>query len=217
MNVIEIFDSIDGEGIFAGTLATFIRLAGCNLRCSYCDTGYALNAENGNEIETSKILESVKALGNKHITLTGGEPLIHYGTKYLVKQLVGAGYIVNIETNGSIDISEYQTENTVITMDYKTVSSGECSKMKLENLPLLRDTDVLKIVCRESDFDSITKLLTNDSLKCYIYISPIFGEIEPEKIVEFMKYLRDSGINTEKIRIQLQLHKIIWNPNERGV
>ena len=217
MRVVEIFDSIDGEGIFAGTLATFIRLAGCNLRCSYCDTGYALNAENGNEMETSKILEAVKAFGNKHITLTGGEPLIHYGAKYLVKQLTKAGYIVNIETNGSIDISEYQTENTVITMDYKTASSGECSKMKLENLPLLRDTDVLKIVCRESDFPSILNLLKKNQIKSYIYISPIFGKVEPEKLVGFVQAMRDTGIDTQKIRVQLQLHKIIWNPEQRGV
>ena len=217
MRVIEIFDSIDGEGIFVGGLATFIRLAGCNLRCSYCDTAYALSANSGIEMQTSEILDTVQKIGNRHITLTGGEPLIHYGSKYLIQQLAGNGFFVNIETNGSVDISEYQNENTVITMDYKTESSGECDKMRLENLELLREQDVLKIVCKESDFPSILDLLKKNRIKSYIYISPIFGKVEPEKLVEFVQTMRNAGVDTEKIRVQLQLHKIIWNPEQRGV
>ena len=89
--------------------------------------------------------------------------------------------------------------------------------MKSSNLEKLREKDVLKIVCKESDFESITGLLATANLKCYVYISPIFGQVQPGKLVRFLQTLRDNGIDTEKYRIQVQLHKIIWNPETRGV
>lgn len=217
MRVVEIFDSIDGEGIFAGSLATFIRLAGCNLRCSYCDTPYALKMDDGEEMEVSDIVKACQNLGNRHVTLTGGEPLIHYGVKYLVNQLADNGFIVNIETNGSIPIAPYIRDNVVITMDYKTSSSGEKDKMKLENLAFLRETDVLKIVCDDSDFDEIWRLLAKSKVKSYVYLSPVFGKIEPQSLVSMLKTMRDIGIDTEKFRVQVQLHKVIWPPEKRGV
>lgn len=216
MKVNEIFDSIDGEGIRTGELATFIRLAGCNLRCSYCDTEYALKCTDGEEMSIKEIVEKVKAIGNRNITLTGGEPLIHNETADLIAAL--GGHIVNIETNGSIAIAQYSSlENVIITMDWKTRSSGENSKMLAENLKHLRPTDVLKIVMSEEDKQEVFDLLNDNEIKAYIYLSPVFGKCDPKSLVEFLKHLRNSGIDTSKIRVQVQLHKIIWKPEERGV
>lgn len=215
MKVIEIFDSIDGEGIFAGELATFIRLAGCNLRCRYCDTKYSFNADTAEDMCINDIIQKCKEYGNKHITLTGGEPLIHKEALELVKQLCKLDYIVNIETNGSIDISPYQMPNTVITADYKTKASGENKRMLDTNLSQLRYTDVLKIVCSANDFDDIEKLLCGTKIKALIYLSPIFGEVEPVQLVYFLKSLR--GKTKNKVKMQIQLHKIIWDADKRGV
>lgn len=216
MNVIEIFDSIDGEGKYAGELATFIRLAGCNLRCKYCDTGYALQESSGKEMTIPEIITKVNKIGNKHITLTGGEPLIHKDVKILIDALISNGYQINIETNGSIPIDDYLDRNTIITLDYKTEGSGEESKMLLKNWDKLRDCDVVKMVCYADDLPSIKDLISNHKTKAQIFLSPVFGKIEPSELVEFSKYMRDCyGINN--LRVQLQMHKYIWKPDERGV
>lgn len=215
MKVIEIFDSIDGEGIYTGCLATFIRLSGCNMRCRYCDTRYSFSG--GTEMKVSDIVAEAERIGNRHITITGGEPLIHNEAKTLIDALCDSGFIVNIETNGSVDIDKFQRQNTVITMDYKTISSGENSKMRKEKLEQLRKCDVLKIVCNESDLDNIKQMLMSTKVFASIFISPIFGEIEASRLVEFTKELRDENICRTGIRVQVQLHKVIWDPQERGV
>lgn len=212
----EIFGSIDGEGLRTGELATFIRLAGCNLRCRYCDTSYALKCKQGNEMSIDEILEEVKSIGFKNITLTGGEPLIHRNVDKLISRLIEEGYKINIETNGSVDITPYLDKNVIITMDYKTPASGEVNKMLLSNLEKLRESDVLKFVCNEDDLIHITSILKIYKPKCYIYLSPIFNEIEPSELVEYLKGLNEI-VDTSKMRVQVQLHKIIWNPEERGV
>ena len=216
MIVNEIFYSIDGEGYRTGELAVFIRLAGCNLNCSYCDTKYALKSNMGTKMEIDEILKNVEKYNCKNITITGGEPLIHKGINELIDKLIEKKYKVNIETNGAVDITNYLNK-CLITMDYKLPSSGMEKYMKLDNLEKLTENDVLKFVTEEKDFEKIEEILKNYKIKSYIYISPIFGKIEPEKIVEFMKKLNKDGINTEKVRVQVQLHKIIWNPEERGV
>lgn len=216
MNVVEIFDSIDGEGIFAGQLATFIRLAGCNLRCRYCDTGYAMQHNAGQEMPIEEITARVREIGNKHVTLTGGEPLIHKDVDKLINELSSHGCIINIETNGSADVSSYISKNTVITLDYKTASSGEECRMLLDNWEKLRNTDVLKIVCYQEDLSSIEEILTTHKTKAQIFLSPVYGETSPNLLVEFIKKLRDKhGI--KGVRVQLQMHKYIWDPRKRGV
>ena len=217
MNVIEIFDSIDGEGIFTGCLATFVRLAGCTMRCSYCDTPYALTCKEAKAVGVNEIVEACKEFGNEHITLTGGEPLISYGADYLVRTLTDSGFIVNVETNGSVDVDHLQSGGVIITMDYKTISSGENHKMSKHRIESLRGCDVLKIVCEESDFEDIEKMLRSCNVHAHVFLSPVFGKIEPKKLVEFSKHLRDSRAFCGDIRVQVQLHKIIWNPDERGV
>lgn len=217
MKIVEIFDSIDGEGCFAGAPATFIRLAGCNIRCSYCDTSYALKLNDGKDMAIHDIIKRVDDFKNRHITLTGGEPLIHKDIETLILALCMRNYIVNIETNGSIDISKFQNKNTVITIDYKTISSGMNSYVLKENYKYLRESDVLKIVCNKLDFDDIRKFLENNYIPCLIYFSPIFGEIEPHELVDFIKSLKSDGFDVSNMRIQVQLHKIIWNEELRGV
>ncbi|MBQ3932747.1 MAG: radical SAM protein [Lachnospiraceae bacterium] len=213
----EIFGSIDGEGITAGGLATFIRLCGCNMKCSYCDTTYALSTKDADFISIENVLDEVDKNGYKHVTLTGGEPLIHENSYYLIKALLKKGYIVNIETNGSIPISKYQLDNVIITMDYKCPSSNTERLMYLDNLELLRENDVLKFVCMRNDLSKVKEIISHYNIKSYIYLSPVFNEIQPLELVEFLKELHLSHINTDKIRVQVQLHKIIWNPDQRGV
>lgn len=218
MRVNEIFKSIDGEGLRTGELTTFIRLAGCNLRCSYCDTYYALKNSNGTEMSVDEIVKKAKKMDYRNITLTGGEPLIHKDVDDLISKLCENGFYVNIETNGSVPIDKYiLNKNILITMDYKLPSSGVEKNMNLNNLEKLRENDVLKFVIGKDDFDKLKQVIEKYSIKSYIYLSPVFGEIEPFEIVDFMKIMHIQGIDTSKMRVQVQLHKIIWNPNERGV
>lgn len=199
-----------------GELACFIRLSGCNLRCSYCDTKYALENNSGEELSIEKIIEKVDKIGFKNITITGGEPLIHKDIDELISKLLNKGYNINIETNGSIDIKNYLGK-CLITMDYKCPSSLMEKSMNLSNLEKLTENDVLKFVINEKDFNAVKKILKKYDLKCYVYLSPIFGDIDLKKIVEFMKECNSQGINMQKVRMQIQLHKIVWKPDERGV
>ena len=219
MRVVEIFDSIDGEGVRAGELTTFIRLAGCNLRCSYCDTPYALKCSDGEEMSINDIVKQAQDIGYRNITLTGGEPLLLPEAFDLIESLVKSGFYVNIETNGSRDISKaLEYENVIVTMDYKTSDSGVEKAMRVDNFELLREQDILKFVVTESDLPRVKEIIRKyDIQKPYIYISPVFEKINPAQIVEFLKELHKEGINTNKIRVQLQIHKYIWHPSKRGV
>ena len=216
MKVVEIFESIDGEGIRTGLPVTFIRLFGCNLRCSYCDTMYALEGKNYTEMAIEDIMNKVKQLNHKAITLTGGEPLIHKDVSLLIRELTSQNYRVNIETNGAVDISPYVGKrNTIITLDYKCPSSGMEDKMLLDNLNLVKIKDVVKfVVGSKEDLEKTKKIIWDYELqaKTNVFISPIFGEIEPKEIVEFML-----ANHLDNVKVQLQLHKMIWDPNMKGV
>lgn len=211
MKVVEIFKSIDGEGIRAGFPVTFIRLEGCNLRCSYCDTKYSYENSKYTDMTVTEIYEKVFRLGCHKITLTGGEPLIHDDVDELIQKLVDEGYEVNIETNGSVDIQPYLQKNIIVTMDYKCPSSGMEDEMLIDNLQKLRKKDVLKFVVGNCEDLNICQNVKNCS-KAQIFISPVFGMIEPKTIAEYM-----ISHNMNDCRVQLQLHKFIWKPEERGV
>lgn len=226
MKVIEIFNSIDGEGIRTGQPCTFIRLAGCNLRCTYCDTLYALFGEEEpceyREMSVEEILAEIQ-LRFKRITLTGGEPLIHPDCDKLVDALLRQGYEVNIETNGAVDIaafrnSVYRTDKLFFTIDYKLPSSGMEDKMLLGNFTSLASNDVIKfVVGSDEDLDKMRHIL-NWLIPVYdkmphVFAGVVFGKFDPLTLV-------DAIINEEifkDVRYQVQLHKIIWNPEERGV
>ncbi len=217
--VVEKFVSINGEGTKAGQLAVFVRFAGCNLNCSYCDTKWANRAdveyEPMNEFE---IYDYIKTTGVKNVTLTGGEPLLQDGIEKLLKILSSDKNIrVEIETNGSVYIGQYRdiSDNMMFTVDYKLAGSGMESRMCLDNFEEIALTDTVKFVV--SDMDDLAR--ANDIIKeyaladrCHVYISPVFGQIEPEDIVNFMIENKLNDVN-----LQLQMHKIIWDPDKRGV
>lgn len=214
MKVVEIFKSIEGEGKRAGLPATFIRLYGCNLNCSYCDTRYGCEGNTYTSLTLSEILYKVEELDCKNVTITGGEPLIHEGVYGLISALLENNYNINIETNGSKKITEIpRTPKVFITMDYKCPSSGMEYTMEEQNLFYLRSCDVLKfVVGTDEDLEQARKIINIYEPACEIYFSPVFGEIEPEKIVNFV-----ISNKLNNCKVQLQLHKIIWDPDKRGV
>ena len=213
----EIFSSIDGEGIRTGLSAVFIRLYGCNLNCSYCDTRYSCENREYTLMTLMDILEKVLSYNIPRVTLTGGEPLIQPGVKDLINSLLANDIEVNIETNGAVDLNnfwEYQYNSKVIfTMDYKCASSGMEDRMKLGNLHLLQPKDVIKfVVSNYNELEKMEYILKESECKARPYVSPVFGAIEPRELVE---YVLDNELNN--VTVQVQLHKIIWNPNMRGV
>ena len=214
IKVSEIFRSIDGEGIRTGYPVTFIRLYGCNLKCSYCDSSYATTYGDYTLMSISDIVEHVDYFGLHRITLTGGEPLACDQCYDLVTALTDAGYEVNIETNGSLSILPYvDMKNVILTMDYKCPSSNMEDRMNRLNLPLLRSKDVLKfVVGSKLDLSTMLAVVNGYDISANIFVSPVFGEIDPKELVDFLIYN-----DVENVRIQLQLHKIIWDPNMRGV
>ncbi len=216
--VVEKFISINGEGAHAGELAAFIRFRGCNLSCSYCDTCWA-NTENAPaDYETvEELAEWVAETGVHNVTLTGGEPLLHKEAGALAELLIAGGCRVEIETNGSISLDKLAAaENRpVFTMDYKLPSSGMEEFMCINNFRLLGCHDTVKFVSGSiEDLERAAELIEEHRLteRCHVYISPVFGEIDPAEIVSFMEEHMMNGV-----RLQLQLHKFIWEPTRRGV
>lgn len=220
MKVVEIFKSIEGEGKRTGLPCSFIRLFGCNLRCSYCDTPYGWDASYEGETEdlsVDEIVDRVDVLGLRRVTVTGGEPLIHIDINALLLELLDRGYEVNVETNGTIKPT-IRNSSIFYTMDYKLDCSGMNDRMNWLALHSLEPGDVLKfVVGSKQDLEKVKQYLPllidqGDTSNPEVYISPVFGKIEPKDIVEFV--LEN---NLECCHVQVQLHKIIWNPDERGV
>lgn len=218
--VVEKFVSINGEGQKSGELAIFIRLAGCNLRCSYCDTMWA-NEEGVDFTPMTKeeIYDYILGTGVKNITLTGGEPLMAEGASELIDFILkDRSLYLEIETNGSIDLEGFrknQEDNLSFTMDYKGKSSLMEEKMLLSNFHRLTSKDTVKfVVGSREDLMKAKELIDEYSLTniCKVYFSSVYKEIELDDIVEFMKEFNLNGV-----RLQLQMHKFIWDSEERGV
>lgn len=217
--IVEKFISINGEGPKAGQLAVFIRFAGCNLRCSYCDTMWANMPDTQyQEMNAEEIYQYIKASGIKNVTITGGEPLIQPGITALIELLTGdSSLYVEIETNGSASIKAMceLTNPPSLTMDYKLPSSGMEQQMNTDNFQLLTDRDTVKFVCgSQEDLKKAYSIIKEYRLteRCGVILSPVFGKITPEKIVDFMK---ENKLND--VKIQLQMHKFIWPPEMKGV
>lgn len=215
MKVVEKFISINGEGRRAGELAVFIRFKGCNLNCSYCDTKWANEpACDYEELSPDKICEYVSETGIKNVTLTGGEPLLQKDIRSLVEKLLNKSDIrVEIETNGAVDIAPlanaFSKEKLSLTMDYKLPSSGCEEKMLLSNMEALRKQDTVKFVSGSiNDLECAEKIIEKFHLteRCQVFISSVFGSIEPVEIVNFMTSKRMNDV-----RLQIQMHKVIWN------
>lgn len=212
MKVVEIFNSIEGEGKRAGIPCTFIRLYGCNAKCEYCDSTYAWALDNYEILTIDEILYFVNEIGCPNVTVTGGEPLIHNGIEYLLNALVSNGYDVNVETNGT-RVPSFWHRNLFYTMDYKTNVSGMTHLMNLKAFSELSGDDVIKfVVGSQDDLVQALEFLESHTVQAQIFVSPVFGKIEPVEIVNFIKEHKLWHWKT-----QLQLHKYIWNPEERGV
>lgn len=218
-DVVEKFVSINGEGKRAGELAVFIRLKGCNLQCAYCDTKWANGADaSAVSMTEEEICSYVKETGVKNVTLTGGEPLYREHMLLLIARLLQEPNIrVEIETNGSVDLKEIAKLNPrpSFTMDYKLGASGMEHKMCMDNFSLLEKEDTVKfVVGSRNDLERAVEVISEQNLleRVSVYFSPVFGEIDPQDMVAFMieRKLND-------VRLQLQLHKFIWDPNQTGV
>ena len=219
MKVVEKFVSINGEGSKAGQLAVFIRFAGCNLDCVYCDTKWANEKDvSYSEMSKEEIYEYIKSTGVRNITVTGGEPLLQDGIYEFLEYLsLDKELSVEIETNGSVDISLFKKiDNTPsFTMDYKLDYSKMENKMFLDNLKKLDKRDVIKFVSgSQKDLEILKNIVEKYNLieRTKVYVSPVFGAIEPSVIVDWMIDNNLNGMN-----LQIQMHKIIWDPEKKGV
>lgn len=210
--VTEMFYSIQGESLFAGCPCVFIRLAGCNLRCTYCDTTYAFHE--GSEMTFGSIIERVLAWPCRIVEITGGEPLFQKNTPELVRQLLDLDLTVLVETNGSYPV-EVLDRRCVKIVDVKCPSSGESQRNLDENVTHLDSKDQLKFVMMNRE----DYLFALDFIKKRrfpfdpgnILFSPVPGALHPATLAEWML---EDGLS---VRLQLQLHKIIWPDVERGV
>lgn len=216
--VAEIFQSINGEGKKAGELAVFVRFCGCNLHCDYCDTMWANEPDCAAKImDADEILKAVQHYPAKNVTLTGGEPLLQEGIEELLWALLQAGFAVEIETNGSVALQDIApvSQKITFTMDYKLPGSGMEAAMVPENFDCLTERDAVKFVVSDRRDLLRAHEVAGAYLKgkqCAILLSPVFDRIEPAEIVEFMK-----EYGWTEARLQIQLHKVIWDPQERGV
>ena len=217
--VVEIFESINGEGKKAGQLALFIRFQKCNLNCSYCDTKWANSDDSPYTLmNLEELYKKVVESGIKNVTITGGEPLLQENIEIFLKKLAENPEInVEIETNGSINLKRFgEIKNAPsFTMDYKLPKSNMEKFMDLENFKYLKEKDTVKfVVSNIDDLERAREIIEKYSLveKCAVYISPVFGKIELSSIVDFMKKYNMNGVN-----MQLQIHKIIWDPETKGV
>ena len=211
MRITEIFFSIQGESSYAGLACVFVRLTGCPLRCHWCDTAYAFYG--GTEQSLEDILSEVEQYDCRLVEITGGEPLAQAEVHGLVRALADRDYTVLIETSGAIDIAPVD-RRAILIMDLKCPGSGMEDRNRWSNIALLKAQDEVKFVLRDrADYDwavtTVARYNLNDRQR--ILFSPVFGELEPQLLAEW--------ILTDRlpVRFQLQLHKVIWDPAARGV
>lgn len=204
LRITEIFYSLQGETSRVGLPTVFVRLTGCPLRCTYCDTAYAFSG--GEQMTLDGILAQVAAYAPRYVTVTGGEPLAQKNCIALLRALCDAGYEVSLETGGALDIGEVDAR-VMRVVDIKTPGSGEVSKNHWENLALLKAHDELKFVlCDEADYRWAQALIAEHQLaeKCPVLLSPVHGTLNPTHLAEWI--LRDRM----PVRLQVQLHKLLW-------
>lgn len=215
MRMTEIFLSVQGETSSVGLPTIFVRTNRCNLRCTYCDTAYSFYG--GVQMDLDEIMARVRSYGYKRVCLTGGEPLVQPRAELqeFFDRLHAEGYELSIETGGSIDIRQWTLHSGQRwIVDMKVPSSGESGRMCFANLEHVRRPDEVKFVCgNEEDYLWSRELIQRYELqgRAHILFGPVFGQLEPVRLVEWM--LRDRL----EARLQLQIHKFIWHPAAQGV
>ncbi|MFP5402073.1 MAG: 7-carboxy-7-deazaguanine synthase QueE [Gammaproteobacteria bacterium] len=205
LRITEIFASVQGESSRVGLPTVFVRLTGCPLRCTWCDTAYAFTG--GAQRTLDDILAEVARHGLRHVCVTGGEPLAQKACLALLGALCDAGYDVSLETSGALDIAEVDPRVARI-MDLKAPGSGEVAKNRYQNIPLLRPHDEVKIVLADAaDYEWARQQLAAHRIaeRCSVLLSPVAGALDPAALAEWI--VRDRL----PVRFQLQLHKILWN------
>jgi len=208
----EIYESVQGESSFAGLPCTFVRLTGCNLRCSWCDTEKAFYG--GTRMSRSAVLEKALAFETPLVELTGGEPLLQPGTIPLLRELCDADRTVLLETSGEADVSAVDPRVHKI-MDLKAPGSGECHKNRWENLAHIRNTDEIKFVLKDrADYEWMKATIATRSLAalgCTLLVSAVWGALDPKDLVKWM--LEDKL----PVRLNMQIHKVVWGSDAQGV
>ncbi len=211
LKINEIYKSIQGESSYSGLPCAFIRLTGCHLRCTWCDTAYAFY--DGEEMSIDQVIDRVQKLGVQLVELTGGEPLLQEDVIVLVKRLIDLNFQVLIETSGAVSLEGLDTRSIKV-VDIKCPGSGMLDKMMWENLEYLSVRDEVKFVILDrQDFDWACQMVRQHDLlkKCSVLFSPVFGKLDPQQLTQWI-------LKTQlPVRLQLQIHKYIWNPQMRGV
>ncbi len=209
MDIIEVYYSIQGESSCVGLPSIFVRLAGCNLNCSYCDTSYAKKA--GYKLNLEELIAKLTKYNCKLVVITGGEPLLQAEVHPLCRRLLKCGYQVLVETNGSLDIASLP-EGVIKIMDIKCPDSGEHEMMRWENLEHLTPDDQIKfVICSRRDYEWAKEIIKRYSLKHNILMGVALNFLEPKLLAGWI--LEDNL----PVRCQLQIHKYIWPPDTRGV
>jgi 7-carboxy-7-deazaguanine synthase len=207
LNITEIFYSLQGEAREVGIPTVFVRLTGCPLRCNYCDTAYAFKGNNPLSIE--QILSEIAKYKTHYVCVTGGEPMAQSNCLGLLDALIEKGYKVSMETSGSIDISEVN-KNVSIVMDLKTPSSTEQHQNRYENIALLENKDQLKfVIASRLDFDWCCSILEDYEILSDVLFSPVYESLKPAELAD---WILEKQLN---VRLQVQLHKILWG-DEKG-
>ena len=205
LRITEVFCSLQGESRTIGRPTTFVRLTGCPLRCHYCDTEYAFSG--GELLTLSEILDRVRRFGVPHVTVTGGEPLAQVEARQLMELLVEAGFKVSLETSGALSIADIDP-NVSVVMDLKTPGSGESPRNLMENISLLKSSDQVKFVITSREDYEWARFQVDqfglDRRVDDVLFSPSFGEVQPTMLAAWI--LEDRL----PVRMQLQLHKILW-------
>ena len=212
--VVEQFLSVQGESSYAGKLCWFIRLAGCNLNCSYCDTTYAKKTMDGVPIAIDVLVEKAIASKAEIIEVTGGEPLLQAETVELCEKLLTTGLTILIETNGSLPLDQLP-DSVIKVMDVKLPSSGESGNILYDNFTMLHPADEVKfVIANRADYDfakNIIEQYLSVDLTREILFSPVWDQITPATLARWVV------ADKLQVRVQLQLHKYIWPPEMRGV
>ncbi|MDH5436968.1 MAG: 7-carboxy-7-deazaguanine synthase QueE [Gammaproteobacteria bacterium] len=209
LRITEIFYSLQGESRSAGFPTVFVRLTGCPLRCSYCDTTYAF--QGGERMEIDQVLQQVADYNPHYVTVTGGEPLAQNECLILLSKLCDAGYEVSLETSGAMDVGQVDAR-VIKVMDLKAPGSGESEKNLFDNIAKLNKLDQIKFVLSDkTDYDWANTVIAEYHLngKCEVLFSPVHGKLEPKQLAE---WVLSDNLN---VRMQLQLHKLLWG-DEKG-